>query len=100
MQVSSVDDDFADGVLLLNLLEVCFQHRFDAYNRAPKLPFHKLENVTLALEFMEKELGCQLIGIDSLDITKKKEKQTTNVLWSALRASTLRNLAEMGLAGT
>lgn len=64
---------------------------------APRLLFHKLENVALAFNFIEKTLRTELVSIDAHDIVQQKEKQTINVLFAILRASAIYKLRNMGI---
>lgn len=54
LSASSLGDDFHDGVLLMNLLEVAYRVKLK-YTPTPKLPFHKLDNVANGFEFVRSQ---------------------------------------------
>lgn len=53
MEATDLSHDFSDGVRLINLLEVAFDCRLDAYNARPKLSFHQLDNLAIAFRFLK-----------------------------------------------
>ena len=52
---------------LIALLEVLSGKSLGKHNKKPNFRTHKLENVTIALDFVEKE-GINLVNMDSGDI--------------------------------
>jgi Calponin homology (CH) domain len=60
LHAHSLDTDFGDGVLLINLLEVVLDKDLAPYKLAPKMPFHKMDNVTKAFRTMKGD-GIRLI---------------------------------------
>jgi hypothetical protein len=61
--MNDVTTDFADGVRLINLLEIVADTTLTGYEKNPKLPIHKHQNLSLALQFITSQ-GIKLIGID------------------------------------
>ena len=55
--ISDLDTDFSDGLRLVSLVEVLSGKKFKSVNRRPNFRTQKLENVTMALEFLERDLG-------------------------------------------
>lgn len=84
-------EDFGDGVLLINLLEQAFGKKVGAYRKEPRLPFHKLDNVQLAFDFLQSQ-KIQLLSVDANDIIQGRQKPILNVLWNILRCLTIRQL--------
>lgn len=84
---------FADGVLLINLLELTFKTELPRYTARPKLPIQKLENVSVACDFIISE-KIMMLGLDPHDIVAKKEKQIVIALWNILRTVLLRGLGQ------
>lgn len=65
--VVDLETDFSDGVRLITLVEALTGKKFPRrYNRNPTLRNQKLENVTLALEFLEREEKIRLVNIGGL----------------------------------
>jgi len=92
LKVNSVFSDFADGVLLINLVEVCFGVSLGKYDISPKMPFHKMANIQVVFKYLEEVLRIKLLGIDTNDLVKKQDKQTINVLWNILRGLAIKGM--------
>ena len=63
LQLNDITTDFADGVRLINLLEIIGDTTLSGYEKNPKLPIHKHQNVSIAIQFIISQ-GIKLIGID------------------------------------
>lgn len=62
---SSIEDletDLADGLRLIALIEVLSQKQMPRYNKNPKFRSQQLENVSVALEFLQAE-GIKIVNI-------------------------------------
>ncbi len=62
----AVDDlqfDLADGLRLIDLIESLSGQKFRHVNRKPSFRTQKLENVTMALRFLEEQEGLRLVNI-------------------------------------
>lgn len=94
LKAEVVERDFADGVLLINLVEVVFNTSLGKFNMTPKLPIHKMENIGKAFEWLEKEMKIVMQGIDPNDLVKKQEKPTITVLWNIMFGSAWRGLGQ------
>ncbi|MGH0123644.1 UNVERIFIED_CONTAM: hypothetical protein FKN15_012784 [Acipenser sinensis] len=65
-RVGNLQTDLADGLRLIALLEVLSQKKmYRKYNHRPTFRQMQLENVSVALEFLDKE-GIKLVSIDSV----------------------------------
>eukprot|EP00475_Leptophrys_vorax_P044367 TRINITY_DN8867_c0_g1_i1.p1 TRINITY_DN8867_c0_g1~~TRINITY_DN8867_c0_g1_i1.p1 ORF type:complete len:958 (+),score=294.37 TRINITY_DN8867_c0_g1_i1:104-2875(+) len=92
-----LQQDFRDGVLMINLLESTFNKPVAKnYNLRPKLPVQKLDNYEWVFKFLNQE-EIHTLSIDPHDIVNGKETQTLNLLWNILRKLTVTGLA--GLSG-
>ena len=60
--VKNLAEDFADGVLLIVLLEVLSQKKIGKYNKKPRVHAQKMENLEKVLKFIESE-GIKLVNI-------------------------------------
>ena len=60
--VENLAQDFSDGTILINLLEVIGDETLGKYNKAPKLRLQKIENMNSALQFI-KSRNVQLHNI-------------------------------------
>lgn len=79
--------DFADGVLLLNLLEEAFGRKIPRYIKTPKFLQHRIENVTIALNFVEKMLDIKVIGCNAKDIADGNLKQIMALFFMLVQKS-------------
>jgi len=92
LKAEVLEKDFADGVLLINLVEAVFGANLGKFNMTPKMAIHKMENIGKAFEWLEKELKIIMQGIDPNDLVKKQEKPTVTVLWNIMFGSAMRGL--------
>lgn len=53
--IYDLETDLCDGIKLIVLLEVLSHKRVGKYNKKPKVKSQKLENVAIALKFIESE---------------------------------------------
>ena len=60
--INSLETDLADGLRLIALIEVLSQKRMPKYNHRPTFRSQKLENVSVALKFLEDE-GIKIVNI-------------------------------------
>ena len=54
-RIANLELDLSDGLRLISLLEVLSQKKMAKYNKRPNFRQMKLENVSVALRFLEKE---------------------------------------------
>ncbi len=81
-----IDDlatDLSDGLRLIALIEVLSGKRMPRHNRKPNFRSQKLENVSIALQFLEQE-GVTLVNIDSTDIVDCKLKLILGLIWTLI----------------
>ncbi len=58
--ITDLQKDLGDGILLINLLEIISNKSLGRYNKNPRIPYQKLENVAQGLKFIESE-GLKVI---------------------------------------
>jgi hypothetical protein len=76
----SLETDLSDGLALIALIEVLSQKKMNKHNKRPTFRSQKLENVSVALKFLERE-GIKIINIDSTDIVDCKLKLILGLIW-------------------
>lgn len=76
----SLETDLSDGLALIALIEVLSQKKMSKHNKRPTFRSQKLENVSVALKFLERE-GIKIINIDSTDIVDCKLKLILGLIW-------------------
>lgn len=60
--INSLETDLSDGLRLIALIEILSQKRMPKYNKRPTFRSQKLENVSVALKFLEVE-GIKIVNI-------------------------------------
>lgn len=63
IEIEDLSTAFCDGVKLIILLEVLSGKSIGKYNKVPKRPVQKMENVSKALEFIMKAEKIKLVNI-------------------------------------
>lgn len=92
LEAKDVSSDFSDGVLLINLLQQAYHVPVTtAYNRQPKQHFQKLDNISIALDFLSNSTTVTLLSIDGHSLVNGQRKQTLSLLFNILRDLTLRS---------
>ena len=71
--INDLETDFSNGLKLIALLEVLSGKKMPKHNKKTTFRSQKLENVSIALKFLETE-GVHLVNIDSTHITDCKLK--------------------------
>lgn len=61
--IAELDVDLTDGLKFIALVEVLSGKKFQKYNRRPNFRTQKLENVTMALKFLEEDEGIKIVNI-------------------------------------
>ncbi|XP_077863514.1 filamin-A-like [Saccoglossus kowalevskii] len=82
-QIVSLETDYNDGLRLIALVEVLSHKRIPRFNKRPTMRPMKLENVSLALKFLEDE-GIRLVNIDSGDIVDGRMKLILGLVWTLI----------------
>jgi len=81
--IDNLEKDFSDGLKLIALVQKLSGKSLGRHNRNPNFRTQKLENVTIVLEFLEKE-GVTLVNIDSSDIVDGKKKLLMSLIWALI----------------
>ncbi|KYQ90529.1 pleckstrin (PH) domain-containing protein [Tieghemostelium lacteum] len=79
--IKDLTQEFSDGVILLNLLEVLSKQKIPRYVKSPKFLQHKIDNVLIALAFMEKTFDIKVMGCNAKDIVSGNLKQIMGVIF-------------------
>ncbi|XP_072751172.1 filamin-like isoform X3 [Anoplolepis gracilipes] len=81
--IGDLECDLSDGLRLVSLIEVLSQKRLPRHNQRPTFRSQKLENVSVALKFLEDE-GIRIVNIDSSDIVDCKLKLILGLIWTLI----------------
>lgn len=81
--IESLKTDFQTGVKLILLLEAISAKEFQRYNKKPRMKFHKMENITMAIEFIKSE-GIRLVNIGTDDIYEGNMRIILGLVWTLI----------------
>ena len=81
--INDLETDFSNGLKLIALLEVLSGKKMPKHNKQPTFRSQELENVSIALKFLETE-GVHLVNIDSTHITDCKLKLIMGLIWTLI----------------
>ncbi|KAE8281128.1 Filamin-C [Larimichthys crocea] len=83
-RIVDLQKDLSDGLKLIGLLEVLSQKKmYRKYHSRPNFRQMKLENVSVALEFLERE-HIKLVSIDSKAIVDGNLKLILGLIWTLI----------------
>ncbi|XP_074861976.1 filamin-B isoform X3 [Carettochelys insculpta] len=83
-RIGNLQCDLSDGLRLIALLEVLSQKRmYRKYHQRPTFRQMQLENVSVALEFLERE-SIKLVSIDSKAIVDGNLKLILGLVWTLI----------------
>jgi filamin len=84
MYITNLETDLANGLMLINLLEIISNKDIGArYNKAPKIRNQLLENTSIALKFIANQ-HIKLVGIGPEDITDGNLKLILGLIWTLI----------------
>ncbi|CAK9811186.1 cher [Anthophora plagiata] len=81
--IGDLECDLSDGLRLISLIEVLAQKKLPKHNQRPIFRSQKLENVSVALKFLDDE-GIRIVNIDSSDIVDCKLKLILGLVWTLI----------------
>jgi len=93
-KIGDVAEDFKSGVNLCVFLEEVSKKKLTKWSKKPAMRVHKIENLSIALNFMQKDLGVRLVSIGPEDIADGNIKLTLGVLWSLFRRLRIEVISE------
>ncbi|KAI8978042.1 calponin homology domain-containing protein [Pilobolus umbonatus] len=93
--IIQLDKDLADGVRLIQLLEIIGGERLRPFNQHPRMIFQKMENVNKALDFI-KLRGVSLTNIGAEDIVNQNLKLVLGMLWTIILRFTINDINQDG----
>ncbi|XP_066922248.1 filamin-A-like isoform X11 [Clytia hemisphaerica] len=81
--IYDIEKDLSDGLKLIALLQVLSHKKISRYNKKPTFRPQKLENIAIALKFIEDE-NIKLVNIDASDILKGNLKLILGLIWTLI----------------
>ena len=104
MSVKDISKDFSTGIVLINFFELLSGKILrEKYTHSPKSRIYCIENLHLALQFMEKEMKVRNPGCsaeDIIDADKNGIKLVLGLLWTLFRKFRMNPVDLVGGEGT
>lgn len=94
--VEDLKTDFQDGVRLCNFLETVSNKRIGKYDTKPSHQIQKIQNLSIALQFVQNVLEVKLVSLGPEDIFNGNLKLILGLLWSLFRKLRLASINEEG----
>jgi len=82
--IDDLQAELSDGLNLIALIEVLSQKKLPRYNKRPNFRSQKLENVSVALDFLENTERIRLVNIDATHIVDGKLKLILGLIWTLI----------------
>ncbi|GLH11661.1 Spectrin beta chain [Gryllus bimaculatus] len=82
--IGNLETDLCDGLRLITLIEVLSGKRLPKHTKRPTFRSQKLENVSVALKFLEDDEAIRIVNIDSSDIVDCKLKLILGLIWTLI----------------
>lgn len=95
--IKDLKTDLSDGLLLINLLEIISGKSLGRYNKHPVVPYQKLENCNIAINFIQSE-GLKLVNIGGDDIASGRLKLILGVIWTLILRYQIQKCGDGGSA--
>ncbi|XP_048517320.1 filamin-A isoform X3 [Dendroctonus ponderosae] len=82
--IGNLETDLSDGLRLISLIEVLANKRLPKHTKKPSFRSQKLENVSVALKFLQDDEGIRIVNIDSTHIVDCKLKLILGLIWTLI----------------
>uniref|UniRef100_A0A158Q7V9 Calponin-homology (CH) domain-containing protein n=1 Tax=Elaeophora elaphi TaxID=1147741 RepID=A0A158Q7V9_9BILA len=82
--VTDLETDFEEGLKLIRLVEVLSGKSLGRHSRKVTFRHQKLENISLALRFLENEEHIKIVNIDSSAIAGRNLKLILGLVWTLI----------------
>lgn len=90
MAITDLSTDFSNGVALINLLEILSGKSVGRYALKPNSRFLRIENVVIALKFIDQKLKLRLYGTSAEDIVDGNTKIILGMVWRLIQTFRLK----------
>lgn len=83
-RIENLQYDLSDGLHLIALIEVLSHKKLPRHSKKPQFRSQKLENVSVALDFLENVEQIKLVNIDSTHLVDGKLKLILGLIWTLI----------------
>jgi len=83
MKITDVKTELSDGVKLINFIELLAGKEIkQKYDKKPAARIQKIQNLNIALQFIDKNINIKLVGISAEDFADCNQKLILGFLWT------------------
>ncbi|KAK5639704.1 hypothetical protein RI129_012196 [Pyrocoelia pectoralis] len=82
--IGNLETDLSDGLRLITLIEVLSGRKLPKHTKRPAFRSQKLENVSVALKFLQEDEKIRIVNIDSSHIVDCKLKLILGLIWTLI----------------
>jgi actinin alpha len=82
--LDDIEGEFENGEKLMQLCSALYGLPMPKYNKAPKMRPHKLDNVTMALDMLEKQAGVKTNFLKTTHLVDKDLKMILGMIWAII----------------
>ncbi|XP_031347323.1 filamin-A isoform X1 [Photinus pyralis] len=82
--IGNLETDLSDGLRLITLIEVLSGRKLPKHTKRPTFRSQKLENVSVALKFLQEDENIRIVNIDSSHIVDCKLKLILGLIWTLI----------------
>ncbi|PRP77255.1 hypothetical protein PROFUN_13638 [Planoprotostelium fungivorum] len=79
--IVDIQTDLCDGLMFIQLLEVVSGKSITRYTKNPKFISHKIDNISVALQFMETQMDIKTSGLYPNAIVEGNTRQILGMVW-------------------
>lgn len=83
-QVYDLATDLSDGLSLISLVEILSGKKLQRYTKRPTFRPQKMENITMALRFLQSDQKIKIVNIDSSDIVDQNLKLILGLVYTLI----------------
>ena len=96
MEINNLQTDFADGLRLINLVEIIADETLGKYNKKPMSKFQKVENLNIALHYINDFIKAQGISnqYSAENILEENEVLILGMVWSLILRFAVQDISE------
>jgi len=92
--IETLPDDIADGVRLLQFLELVTEKSVGPFKAKPTNRIQKIENCSKAIKFIKDDLQIRLVGIGAEDLADGNLMLVLGLLWSSFHKLSLGRIGD------
>jgi actinin alpha len=97
LAIENLQTDLADGINLINFLEIISNNTLPKYTKNPKIRIQKIQNVSLCLDFL-KQQKIHLVNISAEDIVDENLKLILGLIWTIIQKFQIDDISEEQLS--